>query len=345
MTRNIGPNPEAARAFFDTVQLRQNNWGSHGVPRASSVGNCLRQQYFNLLRDEYPPVPISGESLWGMAEGNRQEEPIYEVLREQGYMVHSVQAGVVRYLDNDGAVQAKRVPDDERMKATVAALRRTGQTPFMTVHIDGIIEDGPDKLPPALLELKKATMFSFGGMVQNQIMSDKPTYDMQSAVGAGSFGLDMARFYVFSRDKSATEWYFTKMRSKNPILENPALYVEDVVINPKLLQVADYRARYVLGAVQENAMPEPDPGISPLNVRVEKDGEMTTLFPCGWCEWREHCLQAMHKKGVNINEFVVQSDLRTKADKEKDARIADAIGGMKVDGVRLDGKDPEDVTK
>jgi hypothetical protein len=318
--RRGGPNPQATRSFYDTVALRQNNWGSHGIPRASSIGNDLRQQYFNLKREQYPPEPISGESLWGMEEGNRQEEPVYQVLREQGYMVHDIQSGAVRYLNAEGQTRVKIV-DQERMGDVVAALQRTGQRPFLTMHIDGIVEDGPDELPPTLLELKKATMFSFGGMVQNGIMSDKPTYRMQATVCAGSFELPTARFYVFSRDKSATEWYFTKMRSKNPIEANPALYVEDIQIDPRFLAMADFRALYLLDCLEKNIVPDPDPGIWPLNVRIEKDGTPSHLFPCGWCGWKEPCLQELRGRGVDINKYVPVTDLRTRAEKEMSPNV------------------------
>ncbi len=315
-----GSNPAAAKAFYDTVALRQNNWGSHNLPRASSIGNDIRQQYFSLRRDEYPPEPISGEALWGMEEGNRQEEPVYQVLREQGYMVHSIQAGAVRYLDSGGATQVRVVPDNERMADIINMLRRTGCKPFLTMHIDGIIEGGPDRIRPTLLELKKATMFSFGGMVQHGVVSDKPTYRMQATVCAGSFGLDTARFYVFTRDKSATEWYFTRMRSTNPIKANPALYVEDMQVDPRVLKMADFRALYLLEKIAAGDIPEPDPGIGPLNVRIEKDGSKSGLFPCAWCEWREPCVQEMFSRGVNINDFQVVQDLRSKAQKEKTDR-------------------------
>lgn len=334
--RRGGPNPEAARAFFDTVALSQNEWGSHGIPRASSIGDDLRKQWFSLMyarqsvlrkggadRDAGgqtllpSPEPIEGEALWGMKEGNRQEEPIYEVLRRQGYMVHSIQGGAVRYLDGEGKTQVKIVQDDERMGQVVAALKRTGQKPFLTCHIDGIIEGGPDELPPTLLELKKATMFSFGGMVQHGVMTDKPTYRLQITVNAGSFGLDMGRFMIFTRDKSATSWYFTKMRSANPILANPAVYVEDVQIDPRFLKIADWRALHLLKCVEENKMPDPDPGIWPLNVKVEKNGERSHLFPCGWCEWKEPCLQHLRESGVNINDYRVVEDLRGKAERER----------------------------
>jgi len=328
--RRGGPNPEATRAFYDKVAERQNAWGSHGIPRASSIGNDLRQQYFDLLsaaqqreghRAGYStmlePAPIDGESLWGMAEGNWQEPQVYQVLREQGYQIHSIQKAWVRYQDTHGETQVRVVPDDERLGAVIAALKRTGQRPFLTGHVDGIIEGGPDELPPTLLELKKATMFSFGGMVQQGIFIDKPGYRLQASANATSLGLDMVRFYVFTRDKSATNWYFTKMRSKNPILANPALYVEDCPIDERWVKIADYRALYVLDALEKGEMPEPDPGISPLNVRVEKNGEMSHLFPCGWCEWKEPCLQEMHGRGVNINEFVVTDDLRTKKEREE----------------------------
>ena len=316
MTRRGGPNPQATTDFYGTVEKRQNNWGSHGVPRASTIGNDLRQQYFNLRRDKYPPAPISGESLWGMAEGNWQEPQVYEVLREMGYLVHSIQTGFIRYLDADGIPQVKVCDDDERVGQLVNAFRRTGQRPYLTGHIDGIIEGGPDELPPTLLELKKATMFSFGGMVQRGIGGDKPGYKFQSAVCAASMGLDMARFYVFSRDRSATEWYFTKMRSKNPITANPSLYVEDIQIDPRWVQMADMRALHLLECLERDECPDPDPGISPLHVRIEKDGSMSHLFPCGWCEWREPCLQHLRAGGLNINNYVVVDDLRTKKEKE-----------------------------
>lgn len=320
--RRGGPNPEATRAFFEKVGERQNAWGSWGLPRASSIGNDLRQQYFNLLKSREPgalpdPEPIEGEALWGMAEGNWQEPQVYQVLRELGYQVHSIQKAFVRYKDPAGEIQVRVVPDDERLGSVVSALQRTGQRPFLTGHVDGVIEGGPDELPPTLLELKKATMFSFGGMVQQGIFVDKPTYRLQAHVGAASLGLPMVRFYVFTRDKSATSWYFTKMRSKNPILANPALYVEDCQIDPRWVSIADYRALYLLDCLEKGEIPAPDPGTDPLIVRIEKNGDMTHLFPCGWCEWKEPCLQEMRGRGVNINEYQVVEDLRTKKDREE----------------------------
>lgn len=315
--RQGGPNPEATERFFQTVMARQNNWGSHGIPRASSIGNDLRQQYFNLRRDEFPPEPISGESLWGMAEGNWQEEQVYQALREQGYLVHSIQAGAVRYIDKEGKTQVRTVPDDARMADVIFRLKREGMRPFLTMHIDGIIEGGPDELKPTLLELKKATMFSFGGMVQRGIRDDKRTYWFQASVCAASFGLDMARFYVFTRDRSATEWYFTRMRSANPITANPSLYVEDMPVDPRIVGMADWRALHLLDCLEKNLPPDPDPGVWPLNVRVEKNGEQSHLFPCGWCEWKEPCLQEFRSRGVDINKYVVVEDNRTKAEKEK----------------------------
>jgi hypothetical protein len=324
--RDFGPNPDATRAFYATVGKRQNNWGSHGVPRVSSIGKDLRQQYFNLRRDVYPPAPISGESIWGMAEGNWQEPQVYEVLREMGYQVHSAQAGAVRYLpagtNSIHDVQVKVVPTgEERMSAVVDALRRTEQTPLMTMHIDGIIEGGPDGIPPTLLELKKATMFSFGGMVQHGIRDDKREYWFQAQICAASFGLSTARFYVFTRDRSATEWYFTKMRSKNPITANPALYVEDVVVDDRFVKMGDARALYLVGALERGIPPDPDPGVWPLNVKIEKNGEQEHVYPCGWCEWREPCLQELRDRGVNINKYTVVEDHRSK--KEKEAAAAE----------------------
>lgn len=319
-----GPNREATTSFFSTVAARQNEWGSHGVPRASSIGDDLRKQYFGLRNARIPvplvSAPIGGEALWGMAAGNRQEDPVYDVLREQGYSVTGIQAGAIRYQDADKNVQVKLVPDNERMAAVITALKRTGSRPFLTMHIDGIIEGGPDKIPPTLLELKLATMFSFGGMVQHGVMSDKPGYRIQATICAGSFELPYARFMVFSRDKSATEWFFHKMRSANPINENAALYVEDMQIDPRHLQMADFRALYLLDCVEKGEMPDPDMGISPLHVRVEKDGSMSHLFPCGWCEWKEPCLRSLQQSGVNINEYIVTADLRTKKEKDNAAK-------------------------
>jgi hypothetical protein len=160
-------------------------------------------------------------------------------------------------------------------------------------------------------------MFSYGGMVQHTVRQDKRTYWFQAQTCAASLGLPWARYYIFTRDKSATSWYFTKMRSKNPITANPALYVEDMMVDPRVVQIADYRALYLLECLEKGEVPGPDPGIDPLNVRVNKEGEHEYLFPCGWCEVKEHCLQEMHGRGININKFNVVEDLRTKAEREK----------------------------
>lgn len=321
-----GINRAAIDHFFDTVKKRQTSWGSHGVPRASSIGNDLRQQWFSAMHSRYPDnpkyaaAPIEGESIWGMEEGHWQEPEIYQVLREEGYLVSNVQAGAVRYLDPDGGTHVMPT-SDESMTDTIDILRKEGSKPFLTMHIDGEIEGGPDAIPPTLLELKKATMFSFGGMVQNGIRQEKRTFWFQASACAASFGLPYARLMIFTRDRSATNWYFTKMRSKNPITENPALYIEDMPVDPRLVRMADLRALALLDYIEKEECPPPDPEIWPLNVRREKNGELTHLFPCGWCEYKEPCLRDLRLAGHNINEYVVIDDLRSKKEKETDVAV------------------------
>ena len=314
-------NRSAIEHFFATVQLRQRPWGSHGIPRASSIGNDLLQQYFGLMNHKYPgrytPTDIDGESLWGMEEGHWQEPEIYQVLREEGYLVTDVQGGAIRYIRSNGETDVILCGEDY-MADTIRSLVTAGHKPILTMHIDGVLEGGPDNIPPTLLELKKATMFSYGGMAVNGVREEKRTYWYQASVCAASFGLSTARMMVFSRDRSATNWYFTKMRTKNPITENPALYIEDMIIDPRLVQMADLRAVALLDAVEREEPPAPDPGVWPLNVRVERDGSTSQLFPCGWCDVRTHCVDHLMTSGTNMEPVVVQ-DLRPKPKAPKPA--------------------------
>ena len=320
----VGINRDATARFYQAVAEDREKWGSHGLPRASSIGSDLRQQWFELMHEKYPDDPqyipslITGEAYWRMDEGKWQEPEVYDILRKQGYLVSQVQGSAVRYLDPAGQVQSLVVPDESYLKLEVARLKREdGVTPLVTMHIDGVITGGPDDLPPTLLELKKITMFSYSGCVQNGIFAEKRQYYLQSQVCAQSFGLAGVRMMVFSKDPSATSWLFTTMRSKNPIHENPGLYIEDMRIDPTAVTLADARARHVLECVEREEPPVTDPGIDVRNAKILRNGETQRVFPCSHCDYLVPCEQRYWRDGVDPKQWIVVEDNRLKKDREE----------------------------
>jgi hypothetical protein len=261
----------------------------------------------------YIPQPRDGMSIWNADEGKWLEPQAYEALRKMGYVVHSIQSAAVLYRPHGQDNLAVELGNDQTLSQVVTKLRYDGHYPLVSMHIDGMLEHGPDDLHNTLLELKKLTMYSFSGIVQNGIQIEKPGYYTQAQMGMLAFNLPSARMYVFAKDMSAVRWHFTVQRSKNPIFENPSLHVEDIPADPLVQQQGILRAQHVLSAAEEGEPPQPDQGISPFNYKITRAGEQQRVFPCSYCDFLPSCVK-VHQDRWNVPADTVNivEDQRTK---------------------------------
>lgn len=311
-------NRAAEAAFFDTHAKTQETWGGHGFPRASMIGSCLTQQWFAVMEAREPrnplyiPAPRDGMSIWNADEGTWLEPQAYEVLRKMGYVVHSIQSAAVLYRPQGADNILTALANEQTLAQLITKLQYDGHQPLVTMHIDGMLEHGPDDIHDTLLELKKLTMYSFSGIVQNGIKTEKPGYYAQAQMSMLAFGLPTARLYVFAKDMSAVRWHFTVQRSKNPIAENPSLHVEDIAADPVAQQQGIIRAQLVLDAAVQGEPPRPDPGLSPFNIKINRDGSEQNVFPCSYCDFFNSCVKVHTERWkIPAVPFVVE-DNRTK---------------------------------
>jgi hypothetical protein len=190
--------------------------GSVGLPRASSIGACARQQSY-ALDDEPKSDPGHPGDLWAPLMGWMGQELSIAVLRRMGYSVGIPGLGIV------GEV--------------------------VSVHPDGVMQ-GLDLSAPTLWDSKLRGLYGMKKLVQAELPLEyvDPQMALQMQVGMAAEDTERALVTVHPHDLSA--WKTEIRRStKNPIvMAEPVVHRVIVERDDEQIRLATDRAEGLLSA-------------------------------------------------------------------------------------------------
>ena len=247
--------------LLKALEELQDDWEQRDTPSPSTVGGCLRRQWFT-ARKVARTERVSPSSILSFERGTALEPLIHELCRREGYAVSpsvTLPQSACDYINcKRGAVDALLVKDGVCRLLEVKVLGMWG---YKIMHRDGLEKDLQYYTQ---VQLYMAALSSLGDFITN---------------------LGPCLYVVVSADHSAHNWYHNRMEKLLPDDPKrlPPLFSFDVPFDSHNANVVIGRAHLINSLVGGQTSAK----AVPRDADPWKDN-----FPCNWCGYKAVCMEA-----------------------------------------------------
>lgn len=254
------------------AERMQDDWERRYVPSPSGIGACRLQQWFNgsgVERTNRVPV----DSMKKMESGTAIEGFWREVYTRAGFLVVSPTPPLA-----------------------IGAMRSKGGDGILFVETDDCAKAiGMPKGASLLLELKDFGSWSYMDFVQKGCQEAMPDYWAQVQAYLYGFDREYCILHAGMADVSSTKFIWRRIRKYEG--DPPPFWIEIIKRDDSVTLASIERAGDVRNAI-DNITDR-----VPVELRDYDAPKlvMDNKFPCGWCGWKEACLNA--GKVIPITEF------------------------------------------
>lgn len=248
--------------------------GRSGKARASSIGGCVTQQYYDLSETpktndtDYKGIPFA-HNLWSSWRGTEGEGLVRLIMETMGYTI--MQPDVFgKCIVCGHPVQV----EDECVLCDC-----TDHQSVISGHVDGILTGLDLGDEQVLWDSKIRNVFGYQKLVKHEFPNSDPTMWFQMQVYLSFLDLERCMVTVMPQDLSTTRNQFQriyKLPTENVLVQR--LWIE---ANQTAQDLALDRASGIMAAVVLGEVPvrEHDPG-----------DKRDSVFPCGFCPWLDQCI-------------------------------------------------------